>query len=207
MPWPPITANYTTILSSRPGLSSWLDQMWALLRVVGLRSHTFLFCLQPSVLLNLIPASYWCFTPAGAGRNFTDCVADFIVTDEQMLQAYQINANTDPSLLLTNKDCLLINVWNEARCKGKQKMTASFVIVAHSVRLIYCNSDYFWTCCLLLDLYGWQKIHVLNAPSNRMLCKTLNFSSNIKRKLNSVVIETAGCVADGFCREILIPVY
>lgn len=42
----------------------------------------------------------------------------------------------DPSLLLMNKDLLLINVWNEARCKGKQKMTASFVIVAHSVRLI-----------------------------------------------------------------------
>lgn len=87
----------------------------------------------------------------------------------------------DQSLLLTNKGCLLINVWNEAKCKGKQKMTASFVIVAHSVRLIYCNSDYFWTCCLHLDLYGWQKIHVLNAPSNRMLCKTLNFSSKIKK--------------------------
>lgn len=48
-------------------------------------------------------------------------------------------------------------------------------------------------------------MHVLNDPSNWMLCKTFNFSSKIK-KMNSVVIETAGCVADRFCSEILIPV-
>lgn len=39
-------------------------------------------------------ASYCGSASAGAGRNLTDCMAEFIVMDEQTLQVYQMNTNT-----------------------------------------------------------------------------------------------------------------
>lgn len=56
--------------------------------------------------------------------------------DEQILQAYQMNTNTFSDLSVCLMGLALNNVQNETTCKGKWKMTASFVIVLHNILLI-----------------------------------------------------------------------
>lgn len=84
-----------------------------------------------------IPHTAYCrFASPVSARNLTDCIADFIIMDEQILQAYQMNTNTFSDLSVCLMGLALNNVQNEKTCQGKWKMTTSFVIVLHNILLI-----------------------------------------------------------------------
>lgn len=176
--------------------------------VVGLRSHTSLSCLQPSafvcsVLFNS-PFAFSLMLRSSRRRKEFRTLHQWFYCHGWANAASVSNERCYFCISMTqdfvDDSCWrLINAWNEARCKGRQKTTASFVLVAQGVQLIYGNFNRSWTCCLHFDLYGWQITLTLMALKKIGCCaKILIFV--VKWKMyNSLVVETDVCA----CKWVL----